>query len=70
MDFNGGYLMGMKGSMQPWAYIINSYINPKHNIAIVKSATNNNYGTANDESSFREKESMAMLRTIVNSIKD
>lgn len=45
------------------------YINPKHNIIIVKSAANNNYGTTNDESSFREKESMAMLRSIVNSIK-
>ena len=45
------------------------YINPKHNIVIVKSAANNMYGTTNDESSFREEESMAMLRTIVNSIK-
>ncbi len=45
------------------------YINPKHNIVIVKSAANNKYGTTNDESSFREKESMAMLRAIVNSIK-
>lgn len=45
------------------------YINPKHNIVIVKSAANNSYGTTNDESSFREKESMAMLRAIVNSIK-
>ncbi|MFK7813101.1 MAG: serine hydrolase domain-containing protein, partial [Maribacter sp.] len=45
------------------------YINPKRNIIIVKSAANNNYGTTNDESSFREKESMAMLRAIVNSIK-
>ena len=45
------------------------YINPKRNIVIVKSAANNNYGTTNDESSFREKESMAMLRAIVNSIK-
>jgi CubicO group peptidase (beta-lactamase class C family) len=45
------------------------YINPKRNIVIVKSAANNAYGTTNDESSFREKESMAMLRAIVNSIK-
>lgn len=45
------------------------YINPKRNIIIVKSAANNSYGTTNDESSFREKESMAMLRAIVNSIK-
>jgi len=46
------------------------YINPKHNIVIVKSAANNNYGTTNDESSFKEKESIAMLRAIINSIKD
>lgn len=45
------------------------YINPKHNIVIVKSAANNLYGTNNDESSFREEESMAMIRTIVNAIK-
>ncbi len=45
------------------------YINPKRNIVIVKSAANNMYGTTNDERSFREEESMAMLRAIVNSIK-
>ncbi|TMM56798.1 serine hydrolase [Maribacter algarum] len=44
------------------------YINPKRNIIIVKSAANNNYGITNDESSFREKESIAFLRAIVKSI--
>jgi CubicO group peptidase (beta-lactamase class C family) len=45
------------------------YINPTHNIIIVKSSANNNYGTTNDESSFREEEIEAMIKEIVKSIK-
>jgi CubicO group peptidase (beta-lactamase class C family) len=45
------------------------YINPTHNIIIVKSSANNNYGTTNDEQSYREEESLAMLRKIVKKIK-
>lgn len=45
------------------------YVNPTHHIVIVKSSANNNYGTTNDESSFREKETLAFLREIVSSLK-
>lgn len=46
------------------------YINPKHNIIIVKSSANNNYGTTNDERSFREKETVELLREIVKTVKE
>ena len=45
------------------------YINPTRNIVIVKSSANSGYGTTNDETSFREKETLAMLRTIVKTMK-
>jgi len=41
------------------------YVNPKHNLVIVKSSANHGYGTTNDESSFREKETLALVRAIV-----
>jgi len=45
------------------------YINPTHNIIIVKSSANNNYGTTNDESSYREFETFEFFREIVNDLK-
>lgn len=44
------------------------YVNPTHNIMSVKSAANNKYGTTNYESSFKENESIALLREYVKSI--
>lgn len=46
------------------------YINPTHNIIIVKTSANNNYGTTNDESSFREFETFELLREIVKDVRE
>ncbi len=46
------------------------YINPTHNVIIVKTSANNNYGTTNDESSFREFETFQLLREIVKDVRE
>ena len=46
------------------------YINPTHNIIIVKTSANNNYGTTNDESSYREFETFQFFREIVKDLKE
>ncbi|NER16604.1 serine hydrolase domain-containing protein [Spongiivirga citrea] len=44
------------------------YINPGEKIVIVKTAANNNYGTTNDESSFKEQESLAFIHAVVHKV--
>ena len=40
------------------------YVNPKHNLVIVKLSANSNYAATNEESSFRELETIEFFRAI------
>jgi CubicO group peptidase (beta-lactamase class C family) len=40
------------------------YVNPARNLTIVKLSASRNYGTTNDESSYREHETIALFRAI------
>ncbi len=45
------------------------YVNPTQNVVIVKLSANSDYGTTNDESSFREVETIEFFRNIVDSMR-
>lgn len=45
------------------------YINPTHNVVIVQSCANSSYGATNDESSYREFETIELFREIVSTLK-
>jgi len=45
------------------------YVNPDQNVVIVKLSASSDYGTTDDESSYRETETIEMFRAIVDSIR-
>jgi CubicO group peptidase (beta-lactamase class C family) len=45
------------------------YINPAHGVVIVKLSANRNYGVSDEESCYREIETIEFFREIVNVIK-
>ncbi|MGO4834597.1 6-aminohexanoate hydrolase, partial [Rhizobiaceae sp. 2RAB30] len=44
------------------------YVNPAHRAVVVKLSASPAYGTTNDETSYREYETVDLLRTIAKSI--
>lgn len=46
------------------------YVNPTQNIVIVKLSANSDYGTSQDESSYREMETLELFRAIVDSLRE
>jgi len=45
------------------------YVNPAHDVVIVKLSANSDYGISDDESSYREMETLELFRAIVDAIR-